>query len=399
MGRPGCVCVGILALMIPPAGWADGPDDPDRAAGARLEYLGRKARLAPTARSHWELGLWCEEAGLEEEARGHFAEVVRLDPSRGPAWERLGYSKVGDRWLSEGQVAAAEAQERANEAWGPRLSSLHDRLRDDRARQETLRELAEIDDPAAVPSIWNVFTRHGADDQMVAVQLLGQVTSPESSALLATLAVHGRGASVRRAANESLRLREPDDYAPTLIALMRPLSSFEYRLASGPGDRGLLVVSCRGDTLRRVYTAPGVPTRVRPQFSSFLGGVFRREFPDQAADPLRAFASKDTRSRLGESYRANLREAFRAAEAANRQLAADVAGLEAMNAVLVESNDRIAQILRNASGQDLPPEPEAWQRWLDSQAGRTHRPRSGREVTQFLPLAYVPQYVTDPPFR
>jgi hypothetical protein len=399
----------VLVLLVPlavsteePRGAVPRPDEPHRAAEARVEFLDRKGRLRGSAGDHWELGLWCERKGLEEEARSQFSEVIRLDPSRDAAWERLGYSRVDGRWLTEAQVAAAEAQEEANRVWGPRLSGLHDQLHDDRRREGARVELAGIDDPAAVPSVWNVFTRHGADDQLVAVQLLGQILTPESSTLLAMLAVHGRGESVRRAANETLRLRDPVDYAPALIDLMRPTLSYEYRPVSGPGERGMLVVSRGGDTLRRFYTAPGLPpVRVRPQFSNFVGGVLQREFSGrgQGPDPLARFAAGDALFRVSESYRTNVREARRAAAAANRQLASDVAGLEAINAFVVESNDRVAQILRNASGKNLPPDPEPWEAWLDQQAGRTPRVKSGKEVTQFLPLAYVPQYVTKAQFR
>jgi hypothetical protein len=384
-----------------PGETAPKPDEPGRLAEARVEYLDRKDRLLSSARGHWELGLWCERNGLEDEARSQFSEVIRLDPSRDAAWERLGYSKVDGRWMTEAQVAAAEAQEEANKVWGPRLSRLHDQLQDDRLREEATLELLGIADPAAVPSIWNVFTRHGADDQLVAVQLLGQILTPESSTLLAMLAAHGRGESVRRAANETLRLRDPVDYAPALIDLMRPTLSYEYRPVSGPGDRGILVVSRGGDTLRRVYTAPGIPVRIRPQFSNFVGGVFQGEFSGrgQGPDPLLQFAASDALFRVSESYRTNVREALRATAAANCQLASDVAGLEAINTVVVESNDRIAQILRNASGRNLPPDPEPWQAWLDGQAGQTPRVKPRREFTQFLPLAYVPQYVTKPQFR
>src|SRR6516162_10832783 len=62
----------------------------DEALTAKLaEYNGRRDRTPETADAHWKLGLWCEENGLNAEAKAHFSTVTRLDASRELAWKRL----------------------------------------------------------------------------------------------------------------------------------------------------------------------------------------------------------------------------------------------------------------------------------------------------------------------
>ena len=95
------------------------------------EYNGRRVQDAGEARRQWKLALWCEEKGLRDEARAHLATVVRLDPKHAEAWKRLGYKKVGNRWVTE--AAAAEKgeeqlQQEADKRWRPRLERLRDAL-------------------------------------------------------------------------------------------------------------------------------------------------------------------------------------------------------------------------------------------------------------------------------
>ncbi|HEY2154590.1 MAG TPA: tetratricopeptide repeat protein, partial [Isosphaeraceae bacterium] len=69
-------------------------------ADLMAEYGGRRVRTPVKPDAQYKLALWCEEKGLRDEARAHLATVVRLDPSHADAWKRLGYRKVGKRWVT-----------------------------------------------------------------------------------------------------------------------------------------------------------------------------------------------------------------------------------------------------------------------------------------------------------
>jgi hypothetical protein len=83
---------------------------------------------------------------------------------------------------------------------------------------------------------------------------------------------------------------------------------------------------------------------------------------------------------------------MKAAETAQQQLANDVAALDRYNAEVTESNGQIARVLTGATGRDVPPDRESWQRWLVDQFGYAQRfsdqqpkPTFVQEVTVDLP--------------
>src|SRR4051794_41122040 len=99
-------------------------DDPTRNAFVR-EYMDRRVKTPETPDDQWRLALWCEQAGLSDQAAAHFLRVVKLDPGREAAGRRLGYRRTGGRWVNPevltAEKAELEAQTRADRFWKPRL--------------------------------------------------------------------------------------------------------------------------------------------------------------------------------------------------------------------------------------------------------------------------------------
>jgi hypothetical protein len=390
----------MIGLMLLASALLATPDDPPPSpadAATLAEYNGRRAKVANTAEAHWKLGLWCEEHGLKAEAEAEFTAVTRLDPKREAAWKRLGFKKHNGRWMSDAQITAGAEQTKANRRWGPALAKLHDRLHDRKIQQAARAELAAIQEPEAVPSIWHVFGTGGAGDQVVAVQLLGQVPTPSSSKLLAILAVFGKTEEVRRLAAETLRGRDPGEFAATMIALLRVPLNYEVRPVAGPGSRGVLFVEGEKVNLQRVYSAPAT------QFSEQAGNGFKYVLRGHGAtlDPYfdagqtNPVASIASRMLTEAASQRNQGEALKAAVAAEKQLEADIAAVESLNAAIRESNDRVRSVLVAVAGKDLGQDRQEWSRWLADQQGRTQEaPRSApkRTIQEFVPLAYVPSF-------
>jgi hypothetical protein len=236
----------------------------DEALAARLaEYNARRARVRETAAAHWELALWCEQNGLEAEAKAHFTVVTRLDPAREAAWKRLECKKVGRRWVTEAQLAAekeqAEARKQADRHWKPLLEKWRQWLGDKNRRGDALKALADVTDPRAVPSVWSVFVAGSSAYHDRAVQLLGQIDAPGASRALAFLAVFDDSADVRRAATETLRQRDPRDFGGLLVGLIRKPIKYEVKRVNGPGSTGVLLVQGKQYNVQRNYAAPGYP--------------------------------------------------------------------------------------------------------------------------------------------
>ena len=140
--------------------------------------------------------MWCEQKGLKPEAMAHFTMAVHLDPSRDASWRHLGCVRRNGRWMSAEQAAAEEKDDReqrqANRRWEPLLRKWRGRLAEGSSarRAEAEEQLANLNDPRAVPSILKAFPIGGTEaDQSRLLGLLGQIDDPRSSRALADLAV------------------------------------------------------------------------------------------------------------------------------------------------------------------------------------------------------------------
>ena len=162
---------GLLGLVSYQGKWQS-PDavvrqvqeDPVRMAVLH-DYLQRRTRTPDKADDQWKLALWCDQNGLKEQATAHLYQVLKHDPGREAAWKRLGFKKVGGRWVKPEILAAAkaesEAQARATKLWKPRLEQWRDGLGGrDKAKKAAAEEaLGQITDRLAVPAVMSVFGR------------------------------------------------------------------------------------------------------------------------------------------------------------------------------------------------------------------------------------------------
>ncbi len=234
-------------------------DDPGLKA-LRDEYFQRRARTPDKADDQLKLSQWCDENGLKEEAIAHYRAVLRLDPKRESAWHRLGFKKVKGRWVKpEWQNTAKkefEEQHRANKRWKPVLERIRSGLESkDRERRERAEaEALQVTDPRAVPMVWAVFVPRGVSGQVIAVRLLGQIDAPGASRALAMLAISGKSGEVRGQAAQILRQRDPRDFAPILVAMIRDPIRYEVKPVQGPGKAGELVIHEGTVKRERLYT-------------------------------------------------------------------------------------------------------------------------------------------------
>jgi hypothetical protein len=237
----------------------------EQLTAALAEYNSRRERTPETADAHWKLALWCEQKGLRAEALAHLTAVTRLDPRQAKAWTHLGYKVHGGRWMTPEMIAAesaeAAATARADRLWRPRLERLKGYLafKDKGRKADVEARLAEVTDPRAVPSVLAVLGSGNAEAQLLAVQVLGQIASPESSRALADVAASARSEAVRRAAAETLRRRDPREFVDRLIARLEDPIRYHVRPVAGPGQAGELLIEGDRFNLGRVYEPPPLP--------------------------------------------------------------------------------------------------------------------------------------------
>lgn len=260
---------GLLGQVEDERGWKS-PDavrrrvaDDETHAANRAEYESRRARVKRTADDQWKLALWCEKNGLDAEAYAHIATVLRIDPTREAAWKRLGYQKFQGRWLTPVQIARVKAEAKvqadADKTWKPTLTKWKRWLADSEKRGDAESALANVTDPRAVPAIGLVFGAGSDRDQLRAVQLLGQIDARSASRMLAVLALFARDGNTRSAAAQTLRFRDPREFADILIAqIQRPLR-YELRPVGGPGSPGILFVEGERFNRQLSYSPPPMP--------------------------------------------------------------------------------------------------------------------------------------------
>ena len=246
-------------------------------------------------------------------------------------------------------------------------------------------------------------------DQQQAVQLLGQIQCAAASRGLALLAVSGESAEVRRTSMETLRRRDPLEFADVLIDLLRDPVKYEVRPVGGPGLPGAVTVKGPSFNIERVYSPPpppnlpifpgddvtfdgrGLPIIIRHTDTTELPFAWIERgytFPSGGIIPPHV----PVRIQLGGMWLEN----WKSAQSAQQQLSGDVAAIERVNDLHRAANEQVAQVLYHTTGQRLAADRDAWDAWWFKRLGRTYMPPlepSRPTLTQFVPLFYLPRDV------
>ena len=390
---------GLLGQVADRGGWAR-PEDVarrDRADEARAKLVAeydrrRDATPEDSVGDQWRLALWCERAGLANEARAHFTRVTRLDPNRADAWRKLGRRKVFGRWLTPEQVAAerteAEAQARADHAWKPRLATWRTWLHDDASRPKAVAALAELKEPRAVPAVWRVFavgatttTAATPTDQRWALRAFDRIESPAASRGLATLAVAGKTEQIRGEATERLAAHDPAEFVGFLINLLRDPA----RVIETTADTLLIETTSAFFERRYQPVADGTPTPGDSPGFNLNGGTL-----DSRGRRAATIQVDFNRNRPEESRRAG--------EAGRQEMAADLAEIERRKAGMEEANGRVRWALTRATGRDLGKDRDAWNAWWSDQLGYSSQSQGTQAAAKPLIVENVSaRYSTPPP--
>jgi hypothetical protein len=367
----------------------------------------RREALPNSAAAHFRLGLWCEQQGLKGEAMEQFAAALDLDTGYEAVWKHLRFRRYHGRWLTEDRIASAlretESQAFADRAWEPRLRMWKTWLTNKAKRDEAELALGGVTDPRAIPSVWKVFATGRNPDQQRAVQLLGQIESRASSRALALLAVSGLEGGVRQAATETLRSRDPLEFADLLIALLRDPVQYQLRPVGGPGLPGSLTITGAGFNLERIYAPPpprdiaiipgeaivydsqGFPIIVRHTDATTLPFAWLDDHGYTYASGCIIPPHVPVTIQLGRMWLEN----WKSAHSAQQQMRGDIAAIEQANDLQRAADARIVQVLNQATGQSLPVERATWRRWWFARLGRTDQPASDPPrptLTEWIPL-------------
>jgi tetratricopeptide (TPR) repeat protein len=212
------------------------------------EYLRVRPNYPDLARRQFDLGKWCEERRLTEQARAHYTHAIQINLDTavecyrgdaanlrammrpgslgGDAARRLGYKRVGEDWCAPAEYPQAQAQlkqfNKDYSEWKPKVERLRKSLSLSRKAQDRAREeLRAIRAPEAVPALELVLVPAGEKEAILAAKTIGRIQGPEASLALARLAVSCEWDEARQQAARELAGRPLDEFVPALLASMR----------------------------------------------------------------------------------------------------------------------------------------------------------------------------------
>jgi hypothetical protein len=304
---------------------------------ARYEH--EREATPDTVAGHLQLADWCAAEKLADQERAHLMRVIDLNTEHAAARQRLGFVKQGGDWISQQEIADDRQDESARREsltkWRPVIKEIREGLeaRSLQRREFAAGELKEIHDPAAIAALEEVF--RGAKDEVAlpAIEAIAAIEDHAAAAMLAQIAVQWRSATIREAAAKALADRAQDTYVPQLVgAMYSPIAS-----------RFVTVNLSRG---RMGYRHAFVREGENQQQVMLLDTEYRR-----VAQP--GGDGRETESRAFDNVGATASRLERAAAAQNQLTAA--------------LNERLAWVLKTATGVDLPAEPEAWWTWWSEQ--------------------------------
>lgn len=312
---------------------ADHHCDKKQLANLRL-YEKIRDTYENTVASQLSLADWCGKQGLKEQERVHLLRVCELSPDHPSARQRLNFARVGNDWVLREELVRAQAREvaaqKALAQWSATITKLASQLTssDLKRREVAVDRLKQIHDPAALPALNAVLASRDENMEMLVLEVTAQMTDPAAAAAIARHAVFSPSIVVRQKAAEKLRASELDHFVPLLVSSMYTPVISRMEAVSLPNGR----IGYRHEFLREGADR---------QELLVLDTTYRNR-GGAGAGVLAAMEASNTARRLE--------------DAAQRQ-----------NEATAKLNDRIAWVLKTATGADVPAQPDEWWAWWNDQ--------------------------------
>ena len=314
-----------------------------------LPYERLRAKTAATLEGQLSLAEWCARNDLPEQERAHLHAVLRLVPEHADARRRLGFQRVNGLWVESSVLwqglQDASATQAALRTWLPHMEDFEKgyALKNEAKRAAAINKLLAIDDPEAIAALeW--LAGRGEEQGQYAVATLAGLPYYEATLALARIGVFADSPVTRNRAAEALRDRNYDGFVPQLLAEMQ--APAESRIFSALANGRIYY--------RHVFLREG---QTENQWV-VLDTIYRRQFVNLGVG-LAALPSPQ-----------NDAQTFRRMQADMNQTISDRETLRALyNTWVAENNQRLCEVLRAATRQQLPNDDVAWWNWWNEQNG------------------------------
>ena len=271
---------------------------------------------------------WCAEHRLLDQERAHLQRVCQLAPDHEAARARLGFIRRGTEWVSREDQARQEQAKEALELWTDNIEKILTGLSANKPqiRRNSLEQLKQIRDPAAIPALQAVLAKRNEEMELLGVEIVAQISGPEAATSLARQAVLSDSFRVRKLAASKLASYDQETYVPLLVASLYTPVTTQYNAFLRGGQ-----INYHHQLVRE--------------------GLTQREMMVVDAGYRNASSGNQAEAKAA---------AFNSAAETAKQLENDA---ERQNEFTKTMNERIAGILRTATGAELRNEPEAWWKW------------------------------------
>jgi len=311
------------------------------------EYRRHRSEAGEDAKAIRGLARWCLKNGWDDRARLHYAQLLASSGSefeaREEAIKRLGMHLINGSWVTATDLADRQRKAKAIEdtlvKWRPRLKRLQILIDGDDAlrRESAMRELEELTDPQIIPVIESFLVDGGDWFQERAVKRLGKYPQCEATTALTHYAVLSPYSAARDAATTALHDRSMFEYCPLLMgALTAPLET-RYQIAEGRGGQIFYRYAVRQQT--------PVLSRTAVMDTITLPAVFG---PARARGPESAVLQQQRNAQMAGTW-LNIQNV-------EQQIAS-------ANASARSNNHRVAEVLRQATGEQYGDNPQQWWDW------------------------------------
>lgn len=304
-------------------------------ARALRDYQQLRETRGDALADHLVLADWCRKQGLAAQEQAHLWRVLELSPDHSAARGRLGFERSADGWTTAAQRSAEQAsaarREAALQKWLPEISKWASDLegRQPVLRRAAVEKISRLSDPEAIPALERCVAPQSEASERLVIATLAGMTAPSATRALLDHAAGSPSLAAREAACAALRSRPWETFVPSLLGSV--YSPIVVRMSSELLPSGRLRFSHQ--VVREGQDAQQI-LRLTTEYRKPPGiGSSAREARLQAADDV-----AQTSASL------------------EQQVAAE-------NAAQQRVNDRLLWVLAQATGKDLPADPQAWWNW------------------------------------
>lgn len=298
------------------------------------EYRDRRKQSEPTVASQLALADWCRKQRLEPQERAHLTAVLSLDPEHAAARQRLGFTRVGDRWTTADELAAGKSAAQAvaqslrknADAFGTLAKQIQNGAV---SHEDAVAKLAEFRSPADIPALEAHLSAANEPAASCVVDALASFSSREASLSLVRHALASAWPNVRSAAAAALKQRDPHSYIPAVIGEFESPWASQVELFQG-GDGRIVVrhsLYCEGAEKRQLAVHDHALLPV-----GFVPDAFNQSARQIALDTLAKQGAKQANDRR-----------------------------------VAEKNAQLASLLRSVTEQPLGDDGADWWRWWNDQ--------------------------------